>query len=171
MADRITFEIPKNIDRLLATLAKLYEREEQWELENIIVNSTVRVAEGWYYDDGVHGHAVSFAVPQQLFTFNSKQKIALEEKIKRSLNNIQSFPKEYVWQVTLELDVTNGNWREQSGLLTSQRPSVSLDTEERIWGNGGHFRLFLSHVSKFKVETENQIGIVRYIFLRRAREY
>ena len=64
------FELPRNIERYLAALSKLYAQEGKKELQEVIVNSQVRVHEGWSYDNwngGTHGHALYLAVPEGLF--------------------------------------------------------------------------------------------------------
>ena len=45
------FEIPKNIERYMAVLSRMYEREGQRQLQEIIVNSQTRVHEQWSYDN------------------------------------------------------------------------------------------------------------------------
>jgi hypothetical protein len=147
------FQLPKNIDRLLATLSKTYEREEEWELQNIIVNSTVQVDAGWSYD-GSHGHAISFFLPEQLYHFGLREKASIEEKIKDHLNHLQRFPNEHVWQVTVGIDISaDGDWRENSGMLVTAKRTVPPSAEKRIWVGENTFRVFLSHISEFKSHT------------------
>jgi hypothetical protein len=54
------FEIPKNIEQYMAALSRMYEREGQRQLQEIIVNSQTRIDEQWSYDSwngGTYGHA------------------------------------------------------------------------------------------------------------------
>jgi hypothetical protein len=64
------FELPKNIEHYLATLSKMYGQEGHKQLQEIIVNSQVRVHEGWSYDGwngGMHGHALYLTVPEVIY--------------------------------------------------------------------------------------------------------
>jgi hypothetical protein len=151
------FEIPKNIERYMAVLSRMYEREGQRQLQEIIVNSQTRVHEQWSYDNwngGTYGHALYIVVPERLFTFSLQQKNELEEKIKSDLNKITTAQNEFVEKVFLELDLQEeGDWRKESGLFISGTKSVSSGAAQRISGNKQEFRLFLSHKSEVKKET------------------
>jgi TIR domain len=150
------FELPKNMDRCLAMLSKVYEAEDNWQLQKIIVNSKIRIDEAYSYDNwngGTYGHALYLVLPKRLFSFTLKQTLNIQEKVKKDLNQIRNFPNEFVEKVFLELDVDEGvDWRKDSGLHVSEEKTVPADAEKRIWGERDHFRIFLSHVSKSKVE-------------------
>jgi hypothetical protein len=150
------FELPKNMDRCLAMLSKVYEAEDNWQLQGIIVNSKIRIDEAYSYDGwngGTYGHALYLVLPKRLFSFTLKQTLNIQEKIKKDLNQIRNFPNEFVDKVFLELDVEEGvDWRRDSGLLVSQERTLRPEAENRIWGEKDNFRIFVSHVSKFKVE-------------------
>ena len=63
-------ELPKNIERYLAVLSKIYGRESENQLLEILVNSKIRVHEEWDYDNwngGTWGHAIYFSVPELLY--------------------------------------------------------------------------------------------------------
>ena len=63
-------------------------------------------------------------------------------------------PKEFVSDVSLEVGFReNTDWRRESGLLITGERNVPDEAVKRIWGDEERFRLFLSHVSKFKGET------------------
>lgn len=152
------FEFAKNIDGYLATLSKIYEREGQRLLQSILVNSRVRVVEGTIKGQGwdveTYGHSVHFEVPETLFAFNLKEKLKLQSKIKDDLNRILHIPTEFITEVSLELGIKdNLNWRKDSGVLLSTPRNVPDDASTRIWGGDGYFKLFLSHASKYKVQT------------------
>ena len=54
-------QLPKNIDRYLATLSKLYATEGERQLQEILVNAQVRVDEGYHYDNwngGTYGPGI-----------------------------------------------------------------------------------------------------------------
>jgi len=151
------FEIPKNIERYLAALSRMYDREGQRQLQEIIVNSQTRVDEQWSYDNwdgGTYGHALYIVLPERLFAFSLQQKNELEEKIRDDLNKIKTVQNEFIEKVFIELDLPEeGDWRKQSGLLISGTKTVSSGAAERIWGIHQDFRLFLSHKAEVKKET------------------
>src|ERR1700687_1534883 len=117
------FEIPKNIDRYMAAMSRMYEREGQRQLQEIIVNSQTRLHEQWSYDNwngGTYGHALYIVIPERLFTFSLQQKYKLEERIRSDLNRITTAQNEFIEKVFLELDLPDeGDWRKESGLLIS----------------------------------------------------
>ena len=47
------FQIPKNIERILATLSKAYEAEERYDLQELSVNSKCRIEEAADYIDNL----------------------------------------------------------------------------------------------------------------------
>jgi TIR domain len=151
------FEIPKNIERYMAVLSRMYEREGQRQLQEITVNSQLRVHEQWSYDNwngGTYGHALYIVIPERLFNFSLQQKNELEEKILADLNKINTAQNEFVEKVFVELDLPEeGDWRSESGLLISEAKSVSAAAAQRIWGNHQEFRLFLSHKAEVKKDT------------------
>lgn len=150
------FEIPKNIDRYLAALFKIYSQEGQKEQQQIIVNSQIRIHEEWSYDNwngGTYGHAVYFITPESIFPKSIQQKEEFQEQIKKDLNRVNSSKNEFIDAVFIDIDVPDGHdWRKGSGLLLDQKYVVSPDIERRIWGEEG-FRVFLSHKSEVKGET------------------
>jgi hypothetical protein len=103
---------------------------------------------------GSRPHALYLTLPAQLFAFSLKQTVALQDKIKKDLNDLQKVSNEFIEKVSFDLDLEEyGDWRKNSGVLVSAKRTVPEDAEKRIWGAGESFRIFLSHISKFKVET------------------
>ncbi len=152
------FKLPRDMERYLAALSKVYAKEGQRQLQEIIVNSQTRVHQEWSRDNwngGTYGHALYLVVPEPLFLPALKQKADFQEKIKEDLNRIQNVQNEFIEEVFLEMEVTgDSEWRKESGLLTVGKRAVSSDTTKRIWGEEG-FRLFLSHKSEVKKETSD----------------
>jgi len=150
------FEIPKNIDRYLAALSKIYSQEGHKEQQQIIVNSQVRIQEEWSYDNwngGIYGHAVYFITPESIFPKSIQQREEFQEQIKKDLNSVKNSKNEFIDAVFIDIDVPDGHdWRKGSGLLLDQKYVVSPDIERRIWGDEG-FRVFLSHKSEVKKDT------------------
>ncbi len=152
----VNFELPQHIERYLAALSKLYARDEKRQLQELIVNSQIRVHEGWSRDNwngGTFGHALYLILPESLFLHSVKQKAGIQNQLKEDLNKIHNVQNEFIEEVFLEMDVAEDNeWRKESGLLIDGKRDVAPDAIKRIWGDVG-FRLFLSHKSEVKKET------------------
>ncbi len=150
------FEIPRNIERYLAALSKLYANEGQKKLQEIIVNSQIRVHEAWSSDSwngGTFGHAVYLAVPESIYLDTVKQKNKLQEQIKVGINNMHNVQNEFVEAVFLEMElVEEQDWRKESGLLLSGKRVILPESINRIWGHEG-YKVFLSHKAEVKKET------------------
>lgn len=150
------FELPKNIDRFLAALSKLYSQEGKRPLQELIVNAKTRVHEEWSRDNwngGTYGHALYLVVPEQLFLSSVKQKNEIQTQIKEDLNKVHNIQNEFIEEVFLEMEGGDDHdWRKDSGLLLAGKRAVPPDATKRIWGDDG-FRVFLSHKSEVKKET------------------
>jgi hypothetical protein len=139
----------------MAVLSKLYAREGQKQKQEIIVNSKIRVNEGWTYDNwngGTYGHALYFVVPEVLYLALARQREDLQNQIREEINNVHNVQNESIAAVFFEMEETEAedrDWRKESGLLISGERFVLPEAEKRIWGNQG-FRLFLSHKAEVK---------------------
>jgi hypothetical protein len=157
MSEQTTnFELPKNIDRHLAAVSKLYAQEGKRQLQEIIVNSQTRVHEEWSRDNwngGTYGHALYLVIPESLFLSSVKQKGEIQKQIREDLNKVHNVQNEFIEEVFLEMEVGQDHeWRKESGLLLAGKRVIPPDASKRIWGDGG-FRLFFSHKSEVKKET------------------
>jgi len=154
--DESKFELPRNIERYLAALAKLYAQEGLRQKQEIIVNSQIRIHEEWSRDNwngGTYGHALYLIVPEALYLRSIKQKDILQKQIKDDINKIHSVQNEFIEEVFFEMEmVKDRDWRKESGLLISGKRVVLPDAETRIWGDEG-FRVFLGHKNEVKKET------------------
>ena len=104
----ITFELPKNIDRYLATLSKYYAKEGQRQLQGIIVNSQARVHAEWSYDSwngGTYGHALYLAIPESIYLSAVNEKAELQSQIREGLNKIHDIQNEFIEEVFFEMEV------------------------------------------------------------------
>lgn len=114
------FELPRNIERYLAALSKLYARDGKRQTQEIIVNAQIRVHEEWTTDNwngGIYGHAVYRSIPEALFLNVVKQKDVIQKKICEDLNKIHNVQGEFVAEVFLEMEaVDDSDWRSESGL-------------------------------------------------------
>ncbi|ACB73824.1 toll/interleukin-1 receptor domain-containing protein [Opitutus terrae] len=157
MSDRETkFELPRNVERYLAALSKLYAREGERQLQEIVVNAQTRIHEQWTsdnWDGGTYGHALYLVVAESLFLSVAKKRDTLQKRIKEDLNALHNVPGEFFAEVFLELEPSEDSaWRKDSGLLLLPRSSASTTSIKRIWGEAG-FRVFLSHKSVVKRQT------------------
>ena len=150
------FELPKNIERYLAALSKLYGQNGNRNLQEVIVNAQIRVHEEWTrdnWDGGTYGHALYLTVPESIYLRIVDQRNEISKRIEQDLNKIQNVQAEFIDVVFIEMEVShNSDWRRSSGLLVSAERLVSPEGIERIWTESG-FRLFLSHKSEVKTET------------------
>ena len=150
------FELPKNIDRYLATLSKYYEKEDQRKLQEIIVNSKHRIDAEWSYDNwdgGIYGHALYLAIPESIYLSTVDEKAELQSKIRDGLNKIHDIQNEFIEEVFFEMEVPEDHdWRKDSGLLLTQNRVVPDPVANRIWDKDC-FRIFLSHKAEVKKET------------------
>ncbi len=140
----------------MATLSKLYGQEGHKQLQEIIVNSQIRIHEGWSYDrwdGGIHGHALYLTIPETLYLGLVKERDDLQEKIREDINKIHNIQNEFIDQVFLEMEIPEEqDWRKESGLLLTGKRIILPEAQNRIWGNKG-YRLFISHKAEVKKET------------------
>ncbi len=147
------FEIPKNMDRYLAELSKLYAQNGRRQLQEIVVNSHIRIDENCAYDNwngGTHGHSLYLTIPEQLYLKAIENKDDFQNEIRECINKICNVRNEFIHEVFLEMDFSGDqNWRKESGLLIEGQRFVSSEAEKRIWSGDG-FRIFLSHKAEVK---------------------
>ena len=150
------FELPKNIERYLSVLSKLYAQDGKRQFQEIIVNARLRVHEAWSSDNwngGTYGHALFLTLPEPLFLSTIKQKDGIRNQIKEDLNKLHNEQNEFIEEIFLEMEVAEDHeWRKESGLLVDGKRVVPPDATKRIWGDDG-FRVFFSHKSEVKKET------------------
>lgn len=152
----IQFKLAVNIERYLATLCKLYEKEGKTLLQQIIVNAKIRVHPEWSYDNwngGTYGHAVYMSLPESLYLGTVNEKSELQAEIRNGINKIHDVQNEFIDEVFFELEVPGeDDWRKSSGLLITHNKSVPDPVADRLWAKDC-FRLFLSHKTEVKTET------------------
>jgi len=148
--DENQYELPKNVERYLAALSKIYTRESNTQLLEIIVNSKIRVHEEWEHDNwngGTWGHAIFFSVPEILYLSVVNEIEDIQKKIREDFNKIQNIQNEWISDVFLELDDVDFG---------------------RIWSESG-FKLFLSHKSECKTRVTDlkntfyKLGICAFV--------
>lgn len=148
------FEIPKNIDRYLAAISKIYSKEGKIQLQELIVNSQIRIHEEWGHDqwDGI-GHAVYLIVPEVIYLNFIDQIDEIGHKLREDINKIHNIHGEYVGAIFLEMEIPDDHdWRNESGMLLNKEHVVSHIDESRLWDEN-KYRIFLSHKSEAKRQT------------------
>jgi hypothetical protein len=155
--DKPQFQLPKDIERYLAALSKVYARDGERQKQEVLVNSQVRIHEDWTrsysFDEESYGHALYLLVPESLYLNLGKQRYELQEEFKNDINNICNVRGEFIAQVFLEMEsATDRDWRQESGVLLSRQRVIVPTTEQRIWGDKG-YRVFLSHKAEVKSQT------------------
>ena len=150
------FQLPKEIERHLAALSKVYGQAGDRQKQEIVVNSKVRIHEEWTYDSwdgGTYGHALYLTVPDYLYVDAVKKKPDLQNEIRDDVNKLHNVSHEFVAEVFLEMEDTGDkDWRRESGVLRAGRRVVRPSAEARIWGDRG-YRVFLSHKAEVKKKT------------------
>lgn len=155
MAKEHQHQLVKQLEHLLATLSKIYERGGAQEKLALIVNGVPRIQEGWSFDNwngGTHGHALHLDVPAAVYPASPERKLQLEEELKADLNPLFTVQDEFVDVVFIGMVLTEDeDWRQKSGAMLGRRPNPPVARLERLWSESG-FRLFLSHKAEFKRE-------------------
>jgi hypothetical protein len=149
-------QLSRNIEHYLAVLSKLYANDGQNELQEIIVNSQIRVREGCGYENigGItYGHALYLVMPEILYISAAKKKDKLQKQIRDDLNKAHNVQDEFIENVFLEMEFAEErDWRKESGKLLAGKRAILPEAVNRIWGKDG-YRLFLSHKTEVKKET------------------
>lgn len=151
-----TFELPRNIERYLAALSKIYAQEGKELLQEIIVNSQIRVHEEWSYDGwdgGTYGHALYLVLPEILYLKSVAKKDDLQNQIREDIKKVHNIQNEFVERVFLEMEIlADHDWRKESGILLLNKRVILPEATNRIWGDEG-YRVFLGHKAEVKKET------------------
>lgn len=146
-------EIPKNINRHLATISKIYSQAGKTQLLEIIVNAKIRIIEQWEFDGYNKGHALYLTLPETIFLKYVKKSDETKHQIQNDLNKIHNSSIEYIAAVFLEMEISDDHdWRKESGVLMNGKHSISKISENRIWEHN-KFRVFLSHKNEVKMQT------------------
>src|ERR1700681_2626440 len=117
----MAFDLPKNIERYIAALSKLYAQDGDRLLQEILVNAQLRVEEERTSDNwngGTYGHALFLALPEMLYLKSAKEREALQTRIAQDLNRLHNVQNEHICDVFLEMQLSDAtDWRAESGLL------------------------------------------------------
>jgi hypothetical protein len=153
----INFQLPSKLDSYLHALSCLYGQRNEILLQKIVVNSVVSIQEERTYDNwdgGTYGHAVTLSVLENVFLEAFGDKENIQNRIREDINEMDDSQNEHISDVFLQMQSANNeNWRGLTDIyqMPNNIAQVSLEVQQRIWGNGT-VRIFLSHISKDKVE-------------------
>lgn len=159
-----SYELPKNVERYLAALSELYGQDGKRQLQEIVVNASLVVHEGWSSDNwngGTYGHALFLVIPKSLFLSCVKQKDELSSVIAADFNKLHPYKEEFIAEVFLDFAAGDDqDWRKESGLQITGKKITPPEAIKRIWEEDC-FRIFLSHKTEFKKETAELKGQLR----------
>lgn len=155
----VRFELPENLEKLLAVAATYFDKKGKTILNKLLVNSTYTVDEGWTYDNwdgGTYSHAITFVVPSDIFYEIIDHQGEISQEITRVINKVANYSNEFIADVSFDIvdDPTIEQWRDNSGVLIQSSTvalTVSDDQMSRIW-TPEFLRLFASHKVEYKQE-------------------
>src|SRR6185312_5090027 len=115
MASGSKFELPKNIERYIASLSKLYGQEGERLLQQILVNAQITLEEQRTYDNwngGTYGHALLLTIPESLYLKTARERGTLQERIANDINRLHNVQNEHICDVFLEMQLSaSTDWR------------------------------------------------------------
>ena len=153
------FEMPKNLERYISIVSKIFATDGEKSLQQILVNSRCKIVAAWSSDNWSdnwngpkYGHALYLTLPEALYLDAIKHKDPWQNRIKDAINKIHNVPDEFIEEVFFEPEpLGKQDWRKDSGALLKVKEVVLPETLERIWSKQG-FRIFISHKAEFKKE-------------------
>jgi hypothetical protein len=137
---------PKPVTEVLSTLAEIFRHQGQGEIFELLQSSHARFDEINYdsWNGGTYTWALRLEVPVPIFAGLERRLTDIEKEIGAKLNYIERlYPNDQIGGVTIT-PIAPG-----SSILGHRMAPSELEVR-RLWPYG-RFRLFLSHVSKFKV--------------------
>jgi len=163
------FELPKKLEKILASLATYFAQHRKPVLQRILVNSGYNVHEEWTYDNwdgGTYGHAIVFQVPEPIYFEIMDNLDGVAKELCEGVNRQSKARNEHIAQVSLEIQDSTSleDWRKRSGVLIHAGPATVVASEDqlnRLW-TPGYLRLFLGHKAEYKKQTSQFKGAMDY---------
>jgi hypothetical protein len=149
--------IPREIERYVASLEKVYNHQKQDFLQTILVNSVFKTEltfqDGW--DGGRYGFTLRLMIPDSIFVKVIEKKEEYEQLIAKDINRLIVINGEFIEKVCIEMMlVSDDDWRQKSGRLLLPHKEVTKNALTRIWGEDNNkIKIFLSHKAEYKKET------------------
>lgn len=138
---------PKPVSEVIAVLAGIFYQQGRSEIHELLENSHASFDQVNYdnWNGGTYTWALRLEVPISIFTTIETRLNAIEKEIATKLNYLDRlYPNDPVGEVTI-IPITPGI------SVQGERMTPSEVEVRRLWPEK-RFRLFLSHVSKHKVE-------------------
>lgn len=149
-------DLQRSLDLHLAALSKIYGRDGDEHLQQVIVNARPLLVANNYHDQwnpDITWYDLYLMLPEKLFLSADADRNQISNRIQVDLNRIHGLEKETVRRVLIQLDMgEEHDWRSESGSLLNNRRMVTEEQKQDIWQEEG-LRVFISHRSSVKAET------------------
>lgn len=158
----IEANFPNEMESILASLSYVYKENQQTLLLEIIVKGEYKInlfhtTDNW--NGGTYTHTITFLVSEELYRRIYSSIAIFQDTLCTDINNSCHLDNESIDRVDIEINPTSAyDWRRKSGLL--EESSVSLENQEKLWGNHNNYRIFISHKTEYKKqasELKNQL--------------
>ena len=153
----MSLQLPKEIERYVASLVQIYKIKGNKFLQQLLANAIITIEQHSYdgWDGGQYGFLLHLQVPDIIFAKLVEAKDKYESEISNKLNKLIKISGEFIDSVSIEMQLLeDDNWREKTGLVLQPKKHVPDSALERIW-KPVYVRAFLSHKAKYKTEAGN----------------
>ena len=150
----MSLQLPKEIERYVASLVQIYKIKGNKFLQQLLANAIITIEQHSYdgWDGGQYGFLLHLQVPDIIFAKLVEAKDKYESEISNKLNKLIKISGEFIDSVSIEMQLLeDDNWREKTGLVLQPKKHVPNSALERIW-KPVYVRAFLSHKAKYKTE-------------------
>lgn len=137
---------PRSAAEVVATLGELFTHQQKPELAELLESAVASIEFIDYnsWDGGTNYWALRLEVPVNLFSKFEEKLVDVEAEISKKISLLdRNFPRDHLREVTI-LPISSA-----TAALGKKATPSGFDVA-RLWGEG-KFKLFLSHVSAYKV--------------------
>jgi hypothetical protein len=134
--------LPDAIPDLVAALARVIDEEGRKDIARLLISSKVAIEQTSFdnWNGGTHGYTVQLGAPARSYAAVSDKVGALEEEMQSRLQSFtRLYPNENVDAVVIVPS------------LKEDGPQSASEVSTSFWREG-YFRLFISHIAKYKKE-------------------
>lgn len=147
-------DLSKNLKGILNSLCALYASKGPEVLQDVVMNSDIRVHENWTSDNAPYpryGHTLQAIIPGNLYKRIGEDKIDLQNRMRDDFNNIY-VSSEFIAEVFFESEhAPETNRHEEAGIARFGNKLIFPDALKRIW-IPECYKVFLSHKNEVKKE-------------------
>ncbi|MDV0443357.1 toll/interleukin-1 receptor domain-containing protein [Methanorbis rubei] len=136
----------EKLDQYLEMISAQYVENEQLLLAKIIVNAEHDLQSRYDVLSEYYEYRLLLSVPKELYLSCVNEKKELEDQILNDIQKCSLSDNRDIISVMISMIPSDGDWREQTGLLLSENPVVSPSTEARLWGDSP-IHVFFSYSS------------------------